>query len=659
MRRLLIGRNPLPLEEAFQCEWLETNGIGGYASGTVVGCRTRKYHGLLVASLASPPGRFLLLSGYEESILSRQGETWLSCHQYPGVFHPDGYRHLIAFSKEECPTFTYQTGNFRMIRQILLLQGENTVLVRYTLQQANTPVTLRLKPLLAFRDHHWLKTEDSCIRTAVALQPDGFSLSPYEGMPSLHFRTRSACAFHAHPDWYRNFEYAREVERGYEYRESLFCPGTLEMTLKPGESCIVSASTSPDNRPLQGTWSHEIERRHDESRDISAACRPAPESHRNYLEPLLRAGRQFLIHTPQGRPAIIAGYPWFDDWGRDTLISLPGLTFCSGNPAMGVAILQSVGSAEKDGLIPNFFAANPEHHAYNAVDASLWYFRAVQQMLECTGDYNTVRELFWPVMRRILARFMAGTRNDIFMNGDGLLHAGNHHTQLTWMDAKSRGTPVTPRHGYAVEINALWYNALCFSASLARHFEVALPWPEDLTERCRLAFNRMFWMDESRSLADSYAGGNQDCSTRPNQIVAVSVPFSPLEKQQQAGVVEKVRRELLTPYGLRTLAPSDPAYCGRYEGSQEDRDAAYHQGTVWPWLLGHYTEALLRVAPDRNSAASDLLATLKPLLDHGIRAGGPGQVPEVFDGDPPHRPNGCIAQAWSVAELIRMFTLFR
>jgi predicted glycogen debranching enzyme len=325
---------------------------------------------------------------------------------------------------------------------------------------------------------------------------------------------------------------------------------------------------------------------------------------------------------------------------------------------MGTAILKSVGEAERDGLIPNFFSSNPDHHAYNAVDASLWYFRAVQHMLEATGDIQTVREHFWPVMQRILSRFMEGTRNDIYMNADGLLHAGNRDTQLTWMDAKSHGIPVTPRHGYAVDINALWYNAIRFANELATTLGAPSPLPTTLADRCRAAFQSLFWMADTACLADSFADGHLDRSIRPNQILAVSLPYSPLTPTQQTGVVEKVRRELLTPYGLRTLSPHDPAFQGRYEGDQETRDAAYHQGTVWPWLIGHFGEAALRVATDKQAAISDLLKTLNPLLDYSLHS-GLSQVPEIFDGSDPQRPNGCFAQAWSVAELIRLLTLCR
>lgn len=644
------------LAKSLRYEWLETNGLGGYASGTIAGCHTRKYHGLLVAALPEPAGRFLLLSDYEDSIAAGGAEHHLACHRYPGVYHPNGHKFLTSFSREACPTFTYHAGRSSLRKQIMMLPGENTVLVRYELLASPDPVTLRLRPLLAFRDHHSLKRQDSCVHTQVALCPDGFDIHPYDGMPSLYIRSNSPASFHAQPDWYSNLEYEREAERGYDYHEDLFCPGLLSIPLRKGQSAIIAASVSASAAPSEEQWAQELLRRRQKRRAMEDLSHGAPAAIAGQLPDLLMAGQKFLIHAQGRRPAIIAGYPWFDDWGRDTLISLPGLTFCSGNPEMGVAILKSVGEAERDGLIPNFFAANPDHHAYNAVDASLLYFHAVQHMLAATGDRRTVQERFWPVMLRILTRFMEGTRNDIYMNADGLLHAGNRDTQLTWMDAKVRGVPITPRHGYAVDINALWYNAIRFADELAQAFGTRVPWPADLADQCGAAFRDLFWMDEALCLADSCADGQLDRSIRPNQVLAVSLPYSPLTPDQQAGVVEKVRRELLTPFGLRTLSPRDHSYRGRYEGDQDARDAAYHQGTVWPWLVGHFGAAALRVATDRQASLATLIQTLTPLIDYSLRNQGLSQVPEIFDGDPPRRPNGCFAQAWSVAELIRLLT---
>ena len=639
-------------------EWLDTNGIGGYASSTILHCNTRKYHGLLVAALSEPAGRFTLLSKFEDTLVTRKGDIALSCNQYPGVMHPDGYRHLHEFRLEAGPVSTYQAAGYTLTKSILMIQDENTVLVRYSLTTGASPVTLRINPLLAFRRHHELKREDAYLCPTALPVFKGFLIQPYQGLPALFIQASRKPAFHAAPDWYRNFDYSAEAERGYDHHEDCFCPGRLEICLNPGEEVIISASLKKQV-DLTGAWEGEIILRKANARSAELVALAAGNN--DFTAPLpalIRSGRHFPIRTPgSGRATIIAGYPWFDDWGRDTLISLPGLTFYSGRPELGAEILKAVAPHERDGLIPNCFAADPAQHAYNSVDASLLYFWAVQQFLDCTGDRETVRVHLWPVLKRILEKFMTGTRFDTFMTSDGLLHTGNRHTQLTWMDATSHGEPVTPRHGFAVDLNALWYNAIRFAGEFAESLGEPLLWPSDLAVRIQEAFCKTFWMKKEGCLGDSFSDGTLDRSIRPNQIFAVSLPFSPLTKAQQKQVVEVVRRELFTPFGLRTLAPGDPAYRGRYEGDQPTRDAAYHQGTVWPWLLGPFGDAVLRVADDKKAAARELAGALRPLLEYSLTGPGLINVPEIFDGDAPQRPNGCPAQAWSSAELIRLFTL--
>lgn len=647
------------LETSLRQEWLDTNGLGGYASSTIHNCNTRKYHGLLVAGLEDPAGRFTLLSKMEDALLVEGCEHPLSCNSYPGTLHPAGYVSLQEFRLEEGPIFLYQAGQARIRKELLMVQGENTVLIRYEIEEAETPVTLRLNPLLAYRRHHELKREDAYLRATTTPVARGFSIQPYQGMPTLFIQANRDCTFVTNPDWYRNFEYFVEAERGYDCHEDCFCPGTLEIVLGRGEGVIVSASIT-EQSDLAGAWQREESGRQMHIRAADAvAQRSGSKDFAAPLSALIQSGRHFPFRTPgSGRASIIAGYPWFDDWGRDTLISLPGLTFYSGRPELGVEILKAVAPHEREGLIPNCFAADPRFHAYNSVDASLWYFWAVQQMLTCTGDRDTIHDQLWPVLKRIAGCFMTGTRHDIFMMPDGLLHAGNPHTQLTWMDATSHGNPVTPRHGFAVELNALWFNAICFCEQLASDFGEIAPWDPTLRSRLEHSFHRAFWNDNAGCLADTFVDGIRNESIRPNQIFAVSLPYSPLTQAQQKQVVDVVRRELFTPFGLRTLSPRDPAYRGRYEGDQPTRDAAYHQGTVWPWLLGHFGEAVLRTSDDPKAAARDLAARISPLLDYSLDGAGLCNVPEIWDGDPPHYPRGCPAQAWSSAELIRLFTLF-
>jgi predicted glycogen debranching enzyme len=440
-----------------------------------------------------------------------------------------------------------------------------------------------------------------------------------------------------------------EQERGFPYQEDLFQPGVFEIPLVADKPVILSASIEEIEEDLDTLWEDEAERR-----------RPARlTASRSVAAHLRREGARFLVHEPDGRPAVIAGYPWFDAWGRDALISLPGLTFCSNREEEGLELLVRIGETEKNGLLPNCFGPDTTSHAYNSVDASLWYVWAVQQMREMTGRDDLVRNTCWPVIRRILQAYRQGTDYGIHMDAEGLLHAGSPSTQLTWMDAKVNGLPVTPRHGCPVEVNALWYNALAFSDQLAAEFNS----PEDrcpaLLEQVRRSFGERFWLENDGYLGDVYHDGRLDPAIRPNQIFAVSLPFPVLDADRHPAVVETVRRHLLTPYGLRTLSPRNSDYKGLYEGAPAERDAAYHQGTVWPWLLGAYGEAELRTSRDRERSGKSLLDTLTPLLTTHLREAGLGSISEIFDGNPPHQPNGCPAQAWSVGELTRLLHLLK
>lgn len=643
------------LREALRKEWLETNGIGGYASSTILNCHSRKYHGWLVAGLANPPGRFVLLSKIEESAVAEEKEYFFSCNKYPGIFQPHGHRHLAEVRLGRFPNFVYQVGDCRIHRSIMMIHGRNTVLIRYAVEHCSTPFTFRLHPLLAFRGHHELSKENVFLQVRTFPIKFGFKIQPYNGLPPLHVSTSIRPRFYPSPVWYRNFEYVIEQERGYDAHEDLFHPGLFEMPMKDQSVLIVAASVEEETEDLEDLWKAEDKRRAaEETRDAAAAASLVLAPERDAAATLVRSSRHFLVRLPKERPAIIAGYPWFDDWGRDTLISLPGLTFCLGRMEEGSAVLAEVGRHEKHGLIPNCFGSGGRNNAYNSVDASLWYFWAVQQMLKYGGRKETVRKSLWPVMKRILRHYMDGTDHGIGMGSNGLLHAGDANTQLTWMDAKVAGVPVTPRHGCAVDINALWYNAVCFACQFAADISDASLKMSELPPRIAAAFRETFWIEFGRYLGDVFTDWTLDTAVRPNQILAVSLPFSPLDAAQSAGVVECVKENLLTPYGLRTLSPRNESYRGRYAGSPESRDAAYHQGTVWPWLLGHFGEAALRVSGNRSATRRFLTETIEPLLGRHLRAAGIGCVSEVFDGDPPHAPNGCIAQAWSVAELIRL-----
>jgi len=648
-------------------EWLEANGCGGYASSTVMNCHTRKYHGLLVANLAQPAGRYVMLSKFEDSLSLGPEEHFFSCHQYPDFFFPPVRHCLSQFSLDPAPRFTYeigrqidgQPGKIIICKTIMLMQGENCVLIKYDFENAPDNMVLRLKPFLAFRNFHGLAKQNGRFAAVTAPLNNGFLVTPYPEMPTLFIRANVNAQFSPGSHWYNNFEYPAERERGYGWQEDLVMPGVLEIAVQNGQSVIVAASLQEKPLELQKKWTSELRRRSRSQEQEQALAAGFPPEDRDPVRQLLKAGRQFLITSPAGRPAIIAGYHWFDAWGRDTLIALPGLTFCSGREQEGMDILTSLGQHERDGLLPNFFAPDEKNHAYNSVDASLWLFWSVQQQLKFTGDPGRIEHTLWPVMQRIIKKFLSGTVYNIYMADNGLLHAGDAVTHLTWMDAKIGGRPVTPRGGFAVEINALWFNALCFAGELAAAFNQEALFPAGLPERIRLAFQDVFWIADGSYLGDVYAEGVLDHAIRPNQIFALSLPFSPVTPAQAAGVLQVVREHLLTPCGLRTLAAGDPAYRGRYEGDPAQRDGAYHQGTVWPWLLGAFGEAMLKYARDKEEAKVFLRKHLRNFLGRHLPVAGLGTVSEIFDGDPPHDPRGCVAQAWSVGEIIRLYTLLQ
>ncbi len=646
------------LERALTLEWLDTNGLGGYASSTILSCNTRKYHGLLVANLRMPKGRHVLLSWLEDAVISGEKEFFLSCCQYPGFFFPQEKHFLKEFSLDYCPRFTYEADGIGIHKAIMMIHKEDRVLVRYDVEHCQSPGILRLRPFVAFRGYHALSKENVFLQTETHKMEKGFKLQPYDGMPPLVLQTNVEATIFRSPVWHNNFEYKREEERGFDWHEDLFCPGILEIPIEKGSAVIISASTDVCWEKLEEIWRAEtIRRAKDELRDEKIAEKFKNEEDKIHIRNLIASGRQFLISSPSGRPAIIAGYHWFGDWGRDTLISLPGLTILSGRSEEGMAILESLGAYEKDGLLPNYFSDDETGNAYNTVDTSLWYFWAIQQMLKYTGDIGFTKSRLWPVMKRILKRYMDGTAFNIHMGENGLLHAGDKDTHITWMDATVRGTPVTARWGYPVEINALWYNAICFAQELGQLFDDHEHSFQGLISKIRNSFVSTFWIEKEAYLGDVFRDGILDSAIRPNQILAVSLPYSPLDADKWTGVVDKVKKHLLTPVGLRTLSPEDRDYKGRYEGDGLTRDAAYHQGTAWPWLIGQFGEAYMRAAEDKTAAKTFLLNYIRTFIRRHMPEAGIGCISEIFDGDIPHRPNGCISQAWSAAGLISLYML--
>ncbi|UZQ55569.1 amylo-alpha-1,6-glucosidase [Trichothermofontia sichuanensis B231] len=647
------------LETAEKREWLVTNGIGGYACGTVAGLPTRRYHGLLIAALDPPVGRTLLVSTIDETAHYNGRIYPLSTYRWcNGVVNPTGYRHIERFRLEgTTPVWSYAIADALVEKRIWMQPGANTTYVQYHLHRSTQPLTLWLKVLVNYRDHHH-HTQGWGWHMQVTAVPQGIKVQAYSDALPFYLLSQEAESTTAH-DWYYGFDLARERDRGLDDRDDHLHAATMMMTLTPGQSLTLVASTQ-SNPNLVGDVA--LQQRQAYERKLiniwKADHRTDVEGTPAWIQHLLLAADQFIVNRrTTKRPAgktIIAGYPWFSDWGRDTMISLPGLTLATGRPEIARAILQTFADYVDQGMVPNRFPDAGEVPEYNTVDATLWYFEAIRAYYRATHDEALLRELF-PVLADIIDWHCRGTRYGIHLDpSDGLLYAGEPGVQLTWMDAKVGDWVVTPRIGKPVEVNALWYNALRALAQFARLIGKPYQEYEAMADRTAARFSR-FWNESLGYCYDVLDGPDgPDAALRPNQILAVALTDSPLTPEQQRQVVEVCGRELLTSHGLRSLASSDPRYQGHYGGPVQQRDAAYHQGTVWGWLLGPFVIAHLRVFQNPTQARE----FLEPMAYH-LQAHGLGSCSEIFDGDAPMTPHGCIAQAWTVAEILRAWTLIQ
>jgi predicted glycogen debranching enzyme len=635
------------LEAGSRREWLETNGIGGFASGTINGSNTRRYHGLLIAATKPPVGRVVLLSKLEETLIC-DGRTFeLGTNRYPGVIHPQGFRYLKQFRLDPFPVFTFQVEGVEIEKRVFMVQGENTTVVEYSIIEIRdaSDVQLELRPLIAFRDYHSLTHENTSINQEVKERPGLVSVSPYIGLPELYL-ANNASKVEAAGDWYRRFEYQAERERGLDFVEDLFNPCVLRFSLNSQSKATVVASTEAHSAKAAEQYRDtEIARR-------KANAQRSPVEN-DFVKSLTSAADHYIVLRGDQK-TVIAGYHWFSDWGRDTMIALPGLTLPTGQYDAARGILRAFAQHVNRGMLPNRFPDAGETPEYNTVDATLWFFEAVRAFLGYTGDLEFVQQHLYGVLSEMIAWHIRGTRFGIRQDPTGLLSSGEPGVQLTWMDAKVGDWVVTPRHGKPVEIQALWYNALCILEDIAARLddEPARQRYKSMAALTKSSFNREMWNEAGGYLFDVVTEGKPDSSIRPNQIFAVSLLHSMLTPKRAKQVVSIVQQHLLTPYGLRTLAPSDPQYHGQYTGDAVSRDGAYHQGTVWPWLIGPFITAYVKVNGGSESARRQAERWLTPLKDH-LEEAGLGHISEIFDGDAPHRPVGCIAQAWSVAEVLR------
>jgi predicted glycogen debranching enzyme len=668
--RLAIERADLPLESALTREWLEVDGLGGYASSTALGCPTRRYHGLLVAFAPGTVVRHVFLARFEEELCWPSRSFPLSMARYRGVWHPHGHQSLERFELAPWPTLVHLIGGIEVRREILAVRGgvdgRPVTLVRYSMHaaaaragtagEAGAAAELALRPLLACREADALTWSNLALDPRVRRSARGLQFQPYASLPPVALSlSASKHSFEADPVWFRGLEYQVDLARGYDGHEDNFSPGKIAATLAPGRPVVVAATLGEPVAEPAALFEREAARRH----AAAAAVRSLPEL------VALRAD-DFLYRAPDGRLGVIAGFHWFGEWGRDTFVSLPGLTVGrSSGRAIDPARLDELGRALEGalahlrrGLLPNVFGATPASGAYDSADAALWFARAVRLYERSGAPRDAILGRFLPALRAIAEAYLDGTALSMRVDEAGLLSAGSADANVTWMDARIDGVPVTPRHGCAVEINALWYHLLAHLEMLehrAGDNAAARRWQLHRRRALR-AFLTRFWLERERRLADGWREGRADASVRPNMVIAASLEFSPLSRGKRTDVVRCAQEELLTPRGLRTLAPDDPRYVGRYAGDQRSRDAAYHQGTVWPWLFGPYVEAWLRAYGRRRAGLEELRALLLDFAG-SVATQGLGSFSEVFDGDPPHRPGGTIAQAWSVAEWLRAWRM--
>lgn len=631
-------------------EWLETDGLGGFASGTVGGTRTRRYHALLLAAARPPGDRFVLVNGLEAWVEREGASTALSTQRYlPGVRHPDGEERIVSFEPEPWPTWRFRLDDgTEIVHEVTVAPGAPRTLLSWRLARRRRGVRLFVRPLLSGRDYHGLHRENPDFGFQPEREGDALIWRAYPGVPAVALRANGS--FRGEPLWYRRFLYQEERARGLDHGEDLASPGALEFELGRSEAvCVLEARTEGGSVPPLPSASTLLA-------SVRAARTAERRRRRAFPARLERAGDAYLVRRGTGK-TVVAGYPWFTDWGRDTFIGLRGLCLATGRLEEAGAILGEWAGAVSEGMLPNRFPDRGEAPEYNSVDASLWYVVAVHEWLEaCRAADRRVapdeRAALEAAVRAILSGYAEGTRYGIRSDSDGLLAAGVPGQQLTWMDARIGGWVVTPRIGKPVEVQALWLNALRIGGRLDPR------WIE-LHERAAAAFADRFWNPASGCLFDvvdvEHRTGEVDAALRPNQILAVGgLPYPALEGERARAVVDAVEGHLLTPLGLRSLAPGEPGYAPRYSGGVWERDGAYHQGTVWPWLIGPFVEAWVRVrGASRAVKAEARERFLAPLLAH-LEAAGLGHISEVADAEPPHRPGGCPFQAWSVGEALRL-----
>lgn len=636
-------------ERGIEKEWLISNGIGGFSSATIIGANARRYHGLLVASLKPPVSRHLVLSKIDESITIK-GETINLFSYQTNDYIMKGYLTQQLFKMNPIPTFSYSIGDVFIEKKICMIYGKNTVAIVYRIQNGSEEASLKLTPLVNFRDYHhnsskgFLSFNQREVANGIVLEPTYYDIDIKLHCSEGEFHKGNDCYFY-------NMFYQGESERGLEASEDHYIPGYFEISLKPREIKTFTFIASVEERQEQ--LDGEIIIKQEVERLLKIQKMAGLKD--DFAKTLVLAADTFIVHREStNAKTIIAGYPWFTDWGRDTMIAFTGLTLATGRFQDAREILFTFSKYVKHGMIPNVFPDAGHEPAYNTVDAALWYFEAAYKYVKYTGDYNFIKENIFEALKQIISSYSKGTLYNIKMDKDSLISAGEEGTQLTWMDAKVGDWVITPRHGKCVEINALWYNALMIMSDLTKKFKEDTDEYKKVAEEAKRAFIKLFWNDDKKCLFDVIANDYKDDKIRPNQIMAASLSFPVLEGDIAKSVVDVVWKHLYTSWGLRSLSPKEHGYIGSYGGNQYNRDIAYHQGTVWTWPLGQFITAFMKANGYTIENGKKALMFIEPFKDH-LRDAGLGSISEIFEGNEPTLPKGCFSQAWSVGEILRAY----
>lgn len=624
------------LEYSLGKEMLRTNRAGSYASTSIIRCNTRKYHGLLVSMQPQIDNQHhVFLSTLDVTIIQKDAEFNLGIHKYnDNLYEPGGHKYIRDYIGEPIPKLTYRVGGVVLSSEMVFSQDQERILIRYTLEEAHSPTKLRFNPLMAFRNVHFLSKANSEANLNYENIADGIAVKMYDAYDKLYMQFSKKPEFHHHPDWYYGVEYTKEKTRGYEFKEDLYSPGIFEVAIIPGESIIFSAGLNDyGQHKLKILFNKEVNKR--TPRDTFIHC-------------LQNAAEQFFVYKKDGKVQLFAGFPWFSMHARDTFVALPGLTLPQKNTQLFFKVIDTMTAIMEDEFFPDTSAGGV--FTYKSVDSPLWFFWTLQQYCESTNDTDLVWKKYGKIMHRILNGFARGTRHNISMTSDGLIWAGTENETLTWMNTTIDERPVINRNGLAVEVNALWYNAISFYLSMVKNKEEQITW-RAIREKIEFSFLDTFWDKKRGYLADVVRGDYRDFAIRPNQLLATSLNYSPLSDEIKYLIVHKVEQELLTPRGIRTLSPMNEDFKPIYKGDIKARNLAYHQGSVFPWLLGPFTDAYFKL---HGQSGLSKIKNIFLGFEAEMTEGGIGTIGELYNGDPPHKGKGSISHAWSVAELLRI-----